>query len=297
MPILTAVRRVLAIVASLATLALAATGCGETGEASATAAPAPADLAADALGALAERGSAHFVVDASFRDPVEEDTSPLVVHAEGGASVAGLSAEGSVDYGFGPVEGKLLVGAREVLVYAKAFDEWYGTRGTGFALVGRFATLGPDQPVWLLAVLATEDGLRRYSDDVVEARVRPGPDIDGVETWQLEGALDAEGIARLLDRPAEDLEALELVASASRFVLVAGRDDRLPRRIELHIDLTPEVAAKIDDWDAFELPGGGVQDTEIAIALSGFGGPVAYEPPASIKPLDELFARLFAGFE
>jgi hypothetical protein len=68
------VRRVLAILASLATLALAATGCGETGEPSASAAPAAADLAADALGALAERGSAHFVVDASFRGAIEEDT-------------------------------------------------------------------------------------------------------------------------------------------------------------------------------------------------------------------------------
>ena len=103
-----------------------------------------------------------------------------------------------------------------MLVWAKALDEWYGTRGTGFALVRRLATVGPDQRVWLLAMLATEDGLRRYFDDMVEARVRTCPEIDGVETWQLEGALDAEGIARLVDRPDEDLEALELVARASR---------------------------------------------------------------------------------
>jgi hypothetical protein len=176
-------------------------------------------------------------------------------------------------------------------------DEWYGTRGTVFALVGRLGTLPPSEPVWLLDALATEDGMRRYFDDVAEARVGPGPEINGIETWQLEGALNAEGIARLLERPGEDLEALEIVARPSRVALVVGREDRLPRRVDFRIDLTPEAAPKIDGWDAFELPGGGVQDTEIAIELSGFGEPVAYDPPASFRPLDELFARLFAGLD
>lgn len=125
----------------------------------------------------------------------------------------------------------------------------------------------------------------------------PGPELDGVATWQLEGSLDAEGLASLVGGSKEDLRALQVVARASRLVIVVGREDRLPRRIELEIDLSPDAVAEIDDWDAFELPGGGVLNTSIHLELSRFGEHGSYDPPADFRPLDELFERLFAGFD
>jgi hypothetical protein len=280
----------------LAAATLLLVGCGERSEPSAEA-PAPADLAADALTALGEQGSAHFVVDATFRDPRVEDTAPLVLHAEGDASRQGLAAEGSVDYGLGPVEGKLLIGEDEVLVYARAFDEWYGTRGWGFGFAAAVRNLPHDEPVWLLGALPTEEGMRAYFDHVVDARVVPGPELDGVSTWQLQGGLDAEGLTQLVRGSQEDLHALEVVAPASQVTIVVGRDDHLPRSVGLRIDLSPEAGAEIDDWDAFELPGGGILDTRIHLELSRFGEPVAYDPPVDFRPLDELFERLFAGLD
>jgi hypothetical protein len=279
-------------------LLVLALGCGGRAETTQSAqAPAPADLAADTFVALGQQGSAHFVLDATFHDPRFEGTVPLIVHAEGGASARGLSAEGSVDYGLGPLEGKLLLGEREVLVYAKALDAWYGSLRSGFGLAKWARALPHDQPVWLLGALSTAQGLRAHFDDVVTGRVVPGPDLDGMATWEFAGSFDAEGLTRLVEGSDEDLRALQVVARTSRLVIVVGRDDRLPRRIELEIDLTSDDVAAMHGWDAFELPGGGVLDTSIRVKLSGFGEPVSYDRPANFRPLDELFEQLFAGFD
>jgi hypothetical protein len=195
------------------------------------------------------------------------------------------------------VKGRLLVGEYEVLVYAKAFDQWYGTRSLGFGFLAAVRNLPHDEPVLLLGALSTEEAMRAYFDDVVDALVLPGPELHGVATWQLQGTLDAEGLTRLVRGSEEDLHALELVAPASEVTIVVGRHDRLPRSVELRIDLSPEVAAEIDDWDAFELPRGGILDTSIHVELARFGEPVASASPADFRPLDELFERLFAGFD
>lgn len=100
----------------LVSLGLILTGCGgepfSSGEA-----PAPADLAADAFAALMEAGSAHYVVDLRVKfNERDGATAPLVLHAEGEASATALTAEGNLDFGFGPMEGKVLVGPHDVFL-------------------------------------------------------------------------------------------------------------------------------------------------------------------------------------
>jgi hypothetical protein len=274
----------------LLALAFALTGCGSAAPGSGEA-PAPADLAADAFAAIAEAGSAHYVVDLRV-DFGESDgaTAPLVLHAEGDASATAVTAEGNLDFGFGPMEGNLLIGPHDLFL---EFDgKWYGESGPGLALA--FAALAGQQEV--SADLSSPEGIRKSFDDFFAGEVVAGPKIDGAATWQFEGQANPDGLAQLenaQDLLEVDRARLETLARAIHLTLVVGQEDHLPRRVELKFKLSEEERAKLGDFYSGDFQGWSKHDIDAKLVLSRFGEPVSYDPPDDYGSLDTFLDNLF----
>jgi hypothetical protein len=291
------VRRFASAIAFLVMLVtvLGAAGCGQRFERAPGDAPAAADLAADALAALVAEGSAHFVAD--LRATQSDDLPPeFTFHLEGDASASALDAGGSVSFGGGTMRGRVLIGEHDF--YLQFMDQWYGEHGDGLVEAAEGAKAEHDGALW--DELATADGLRRNFGQLFEGEVTEGPDLDGVQTWQFEGRLNADGAADFARRygaePTDREKAmLHKLADATRFLLVVGQDDRLPRRLEFSVELSEEDLKEMEESDSG--PFAGASNFEATLELSEFGKPVEIETPADFKPLDALFEQLFSGLE
>lgn len=275
---------------------LGAAGCGQRFERAPGDAPAPADLAADALAALEAEGSAHFVADLRSTSPTPGDPLEFGLHVEGDASAQAVDARGSVDFGGSTLRGRVLVGEHDL--YLQFMDEWYGEHGDGIVDALEDARSEHEGKLW--DDLATPEGLRRNFGRLFEGEVREGPPLDGVPTWQFEGRLDADGLADFARRygaqPTDrEEEMLGKLAEASRFVLVVGREDKLPRRLEFSMELSSDDLKEMEESGSG--PFEGASNFKATLQLSEFGKPVEFRPPADFKPLDEFFGQLFSGFE
>jgi hypothetical protein len=289
------VGRFASAIAFLATLAvvLLAAGCGQRFDRPGNA-PAPGDLAADALVALRDAGSAHFVAD--VKSVAKGAELPFSVHVEGDASTTALDAEGSVTFGGFTLQGHVLAG--EHAVFLEFGGRWYGDETQGIADAFEEAAKEHDGQVW--NELATPEGLRRNFGELFEGEVTEGPDLDGVATWQFEGRFDADGVVEFArrfdaDPTPEEVEQFRLVAEASRIVLVVGQDDQLPRRLELAVELSDEALQQLGDEAPMNLDS--AQSFTGTLELSEFGKSVELEVPADLRPLDELFEDLFGSIE
>jgi hypothetical protein len=276
-------RKVLPLLAALLLV-----GCGGSSQAEQAASepPSPADLAAHAVGALEEAGSAHYVFDVEVTGNAEEDSSDVALHVEGNASSHGATADVSVDLDGVGLRGTVLASRDELLV--DFMGQWYGEHG-----------LGLDDRA---DELPSEADVREYFDDLFAGTVAEGPEIDGVATWRFEGKLDADGFADLTERfededvTAEERALLRLVAEKTRFVLDVGQEDDLPRHLEFRLVLSGEDLAGIGDGlDAIGLGNLLEENVRVSLDLSDFGTPVEYDAPADYRPLDELFDQLFSG--
>jgi len=275
-------RALLALAAAAAVLA----GCGTAPSGGAPdGAPAPADLAADAVAALADAGSAHYVLDADLRGNGDAGFD-AGLHVEGDASEDAVTAEGSVTFPGGSLAGAVL--ASEDEIFLRFMGQWYGERETG---LGR---ADDDAP--------TPDAVREHFNDIFTGSVAGGPDVGGSATWRFQGKLNPDGFADLTERFEEERvtdeqrQLLRRVADHSRFVLDVGRDDDLPRHLRFSLELSAEDVAAVGDafagtslYDLADL------DVEATLDLSEFGKDVSYDAPASYRPLDELFDQLFSG--
>jgi hypothetical protein len=270
----------------LAALVLAGCGGAQSGG-DGGGAPAPADLAADALAALEDAGSAHYVVDVSVEGH-GTDGFDGALHAEGDASLDAFTAEGTVTFEGVSLPSRLLASRDEL--FLQFMGQWYGDPKLGLDQADEEAP-SPDE-------------VRRYFDDVFTGSVGEGPDIAGVATWRFEGQLNPDGFADLTERFEDEevtdaeREVIRAIAEHTRFVFDVGRDDSLPRHLEMSVDLADADLPKL---------GPGVEDSEFddfvefdvhaEADLSEFGKDVSYEPPTDYRPLDQLFDELFGSFE
>lgn len=273
----------------LVSLALLLTGCGSEQPGSGDV-PRPADLAADAFAALAEAGSVHYVADLRVESENEERIAPIVLHAEGDASATAVTAEGNLDFGFGPMEGKVIIGPHNVFL---DFDgKWYGESGPGLAMA--LAALAHQEEV--SADLSSPEGIRNSFDDFFTGDVLAGPEIDGVATWQFEGQANPEGLAQL-ENPQDlvegDLARLETLASAIHLTLVVGQEDQLPRRIALRFKLSQDEREELGEFYSGDFQGWSKNDIDAKLVLSRFGEPVEYDPPNDYGSLETFLDNLF----
>lgn len=140
-------------------------------------------------------------------------------------------------------------------------------------------------------------------DWVRDPKVSGGGRVDGVETTRVTGTVNAGAaltdlvaLARHLGAPeAEELEPLEQgearrlekLVRFSEIELLAGRQDRLLRRLRLVIDfgatLPDQVRASLGPYAGTRL--------EVDLGLSGPNREVKVEAPAGVKPLSRLPRR------
>ncbi len=274
---------------------LGAAGCGQRFDRSTGDAPAAGDLAADALQALEDAGSAHFVADLKTGPSADSESASFTVHLEGDASGEAMDAKGSVAFGAFTVNGRLLVG--EHAFFVQVLDQWYGDN-TGIADELETARQQHAGRVW--DELATPEGLRRNFARLFEGEVTEGPSVDGVATWQFRGKFDPTGVVTFAKRFGAALDAREQqlftkVADASTVLLVVGQEDRLPRRLELSVRLSADELQELQT-SGFSSTDGAENFTS-SLALSDFGKKVELQQPTDVRPLDQLFDELFSGFE
>jgi hypothetical protein len=299
-PITRNVRRALLISLCLG-LALLVVGCGSTTAGpGAGGLPAPADLAGDATETLYAAGSAHYVLDGSLEAEGGDGSfpTPITIHFEGDYSKEALTADGNVAFPGGTFTGGLLVGPHEI--FLNLFGRWFGTREFGIADAEQDMEKDDPKGAQLYRDLQTGEGVRRYFDRVFIGEVVEGPDVDGTSTWEFHGHLNADGIAELArefgsETPSgPELEAFRKIAEDVRVTLLVGRDDSLPRRFDVHVELTPEHFEALEQADSgFDQHG--FFKVDFGLALSDFGKEVEYEAPEKFEPLEKAFEAFFSG--
>jgi hypothetical protein len=282
---------VLVVVGCLAVLP----ACGSGSTAGSEGAPAPGDLAGEAVAALLQAESAHYVIEARADFEGEAPLgAPFGFEIEGDASLEAFTGEGSVTFTGATFEGALIAGPHEFFV--QLMGRWYGTTEFGLADARKELEASDDEAAELWRDLQTGDGVRKYFDRAFIGEVSEGPELDGQPTWQFEGTLNVDGIWALAEAlgeaPADYRAVLEAIAGGTRFNFVVGRDDRLPRTLELTVDLSREDLENLDADDFGEAESLGFL---VNVELSAFGEPVDYEAPEDFQPLDQAFESFFGG--
>ena len=268
-------------------LVLGGAGCGQRfDDLGVSQPPTQSELASQALAALEEAGSAHVVVDAQGGSISGTDVQ-LGVHFEGDASRSAIVGDGEVRLPGATLGARVLVDGHST--YIRFMGVWYRA-GSGLDDARAAAnTKGGD----LLSDLITPVGLGKRFSDLFEGEVTQGPDVDGVGTWKFDGRLRGETMIRYvelyghIELTDNDRAELRRVAETSHFVLVAGRDDHLPRSVELTLD--PPKDLRFDSSEIASSDG----PFSVKVELSDFGKDVSFSAPEDTKPLDALFDQLF----
>lgn len=262
--------------------------CGSAGAAGGEPAPAPADLAADAVAALLAAGSAHYAVEATADfDGDSAIGGPYGFRFEGDVSLEAVTGKGSITFAGTSLEASLVAGPHEFFV--NVMGRWYGTTELGLA-DAREKLESREEAAKVWRALQTGEGVRKYFDRLFTGEISEGPEVDGEATWKFEGRLNADGLWTLVEElgeaRAEDREALEALAHGSRVAFVVGRDDRLPRSLDVSVALSAEELEELgaDDFGPLEAFG-----YAVTVRLSEFGKPVDYEAPEDFQPLDQVF--------
>jgi hypothetical protein len=266
---------------------LVSAGCGQRfDDLSAGQAPVQSAFASDALTALREAGSAHVVVDARG-GTISGTEAQLALHFDGDVSTSALAGDVQVSFPGGTLGARIL--ADEHDVYVRFMGEWYhADAGVNDALKKAGEENGE-----LLMELTTPSGLGKLFTQLFEGEIAQGPDVDGASTWEFDGRLRAAAFADLVKKyggielSENDRALFDKVAATSHLVGDVGRDDDLPRKIELTLD--PPKDLRFDSHELESSDGA----FSLTVVLSDFGREVSFSPPKSPRPLDELFGQLF----
>jgi hypothetical protein len=248
--------------------------------------PAQAALAADALTALRDAGSAHVVVDAQV-GAIAGTKTQIGVHFEGDASSSALIGDAEVTFPGGTLGARIL--ANEHDLYVRFMGVWYHEdEGVGDAFDEAAKENGE-----LLSQLTTPAGLGKLFAQLFEGEIGQGPDVAGSSTWEFDGHLRADTLANLVEKyggtdlSANDRALFDKVAATSHLVVDVGQDDALPRKIVLTLDPPKDLHFDSEELDSSD---GAFSAT---VELSDFGEEVSFSLPKDSKPLDELFGQLF----
>lgn len=273
-------RFLLPLFAAATALVLAACGSTQT-------ATAPAN----ALEALEEAGSAHFVLDARLEFTAEDGGAgarsgfgdqPITLRIEADGSRDRGTADLEFDLGETMITARILADKRSFFV--QFMDVWYGKIGAGF-----------DPEAAREYELLTPERVREYFDDVFVGEVSEGPDVAGKATWKFEGHLNVDGLVALVEEYQGDLhettmDQLRAFGEVTRLSFLVGKEDGLPYRQVVDVNLTHDQALKADEDPTLDS-----LDLHLVLELSQFGKEVRFDPPERYEPLDQLVAKLFAS--
>jgi len=282
------VGRFASVFAFLFTLAvvLVSAGCGQRFDHAASAPPSESELASEALAALENAGSAHVVVDANGGS-VSGTSLPLGAHFEGDVSSSAIAGDGVLRLGDGTLGARVLADGHDV--YIRFMGAWYRADSG----LDDLRAKANEQGATLLAELETPEGLGKHFADLFDGEIRQGPDVGGVATWEFDGRLRADTLARYIELYGDteltdnDRAMLDKVAQTSHFVLVVGQEDHLPRKIELSLDPPKGLEFDSENMESSDGP------FSVKVELSNFGEYVSFTAPKDARPLDELFQQLF----
>jgi hypothetical protein len=254
--------------------------------------PTEAQLASEALTALEAEGSAHVVLDTQTGTVIGTEDAQIGVHFEGDVSSSALVGDATVAFAGATLGARLEMNKHDLDV--RFAGQWYHADAAGIQDALAKVNEGSGPP---LTELLTASGFGRIFDDLFTGEVGEGPVLDGARTWQFEGRLDADTVARYIKEYAQDdlsesdRQLVQKVAETSNVVLVAGQADHLPRKIEL--TLAPPKGLSFDSDLMRETSG----KFTLTLGLSDFGKDVSFETPKDAKPLSELAGQLFSAFE
>lgn len=220
----------------------------------------------------------------------------IVASLNGGFSNQATNLEASLTAG-DTYDVKYVGDSAESFTYL--FDSWYGP-GKGIEAIKQKA--GDTQNQTSEAELRK---LLRQAPGLFQAESSVGPELDGVETWQVTATLDPQKAAELAAKQgeamsAEDRKILDQFAQDFEFILAVGRDDSLPRQAEIKgsLDTAKYVAATEGTQDGSteqaQEAAKAIKSIEISfkIDLAKYGEEVVFEKPSNPQPQAELEQRL-----
>lgn len=265
-------RRVL-LALLMCSVALTGAGCGMGGSSSsASGAPEPSDLARQAFRAARDAGSVRFTLDASV---TADGQPPMKLSVSGVFGKERLKADVSFTGQGQSLSGSVLVD--ETAFFLRFLDRWYGK------------TFPPAQKQELEQSFATEDAFGAKFDDVFDGRLSDGPLTDGVPTWAYNGSLDVDRLLELMAEEGsvddESREQVKALAENTRFTLLVGKADSLPRAFLL--DLKGEGI----DFTGLAAQAEGSIRITVRGSFTGWGEPVTITRPQSYAPLEELIGQ------
>ena len=281
-------------------------GCGDRGDT-----PDTAGLIGSSLRAAAGQDDASVRYDVKATVAVTPSPSappaarallsePITLSLSGGAAEKALTVDGELGLGGKQYAAKGLLGAHQS--YVNLLGTWYGDPAKGLedwqdaAPSDAAAQADPEQ------LRKTMRWIYDHSDEVLDAPVTEGPDIDG-PTWQATGHCKPAGIAALAAQAGETMTAeeragLDTFCRAATLTYAAGADDDLPRRLRVEVDLDRATLAALDGADEIT-----AMKLDLDVKLSEWGDDVEIDAPEDARPMQEagpalmglLFSAVGAG--
>ncbi len=266
---------------------LGSAGCGERfDELGGGSPPGQDSVAADALTALQEAGSAHVVLDADGGS-ISGTNAQLRIHFEGDISRSALVGDAQITFPGGTLGARVLSDEHDL--YVRFMGAWYHEDA---GVEDAFDEAAKKDSA-LLSQLTTPAGLGRLFTKFFEGEIAQGPNLGGAPTWEFDGRIRAEAFADLVEKDAgielsaNDRALFEQVAATSRLVVDVGQEDALPRKIELTLEPPKDLQFDSEELESSD------GNFSVTVELSDFGEDVSFSPPKDAKPLDELFGQLF----
>ncbi|MFL5859634.1 MAG: hypothetical protein ACJ780_02480 [Solirubrobacteraceae bacterium] len=186
---------------------------------------------------------------------------------------------------------QLAVRADQDRTFVQFGGTWYGP-GKGMTSTDSSNSTNPNQLIGFL---------RKYGDELITGKVSAGPRLDGSNTWQIDGTLNADGIVRAAQSQgrlatASAQAALRAFAPLVHVTYAVGDQDHLPRQLKLsahankqQLDTLNTLASGSDKLPLNEL------QLSASLELSNWGQPVTIEAPANPQPMHALDGALLGA--
>ncbi len=284
----------------LLTGALALAACGAEDPAGTTTsanAPTPAELLTKAITESTDQTSAAFALTASVTGASDDPQVQPFLEKPLKAEISGKASPKAVD-----ISGKATVSGRDFQLGIRAdaqqsfiqfMNTWYGPDK---GITGATQSTATD-PAELKQTLLK---LREHANDVLKGEVTEGDEVDGQKTWQFEGTLNPDGIAKVAQAEGKPMSAdeqngLRALAPLVKLRFATGQDDGLLRLVGIDFKLTEAQIRTLDalsDGEPFPLKALAVN---LTLKLSDYGTPVTIEAPANPQPKEALSGALLGA--